>query len=216
MISLARRHILSRVSTLASSRLEVRAIFQHCIYGQDIGRQNWIRVTLIKLLSLRAPANIVLQLLGVIITNNLNWEAHVSAIYAKASKRLHFLKLLKRSSMPTEDLLQYYKAIIRSVIDFASPVWQSSLTTDQRHQLELIQRRALRIISGSPDYELYCVLYDIDPISVRLDNLARSMFQRLCRPDDCLHNIIPARCQCDALTRLRNYHQFPDILCRTE
>ena len=61
MISLARRHILSRVSTLASSRLEVRVIFQHWICGPDIGRLNWIRVTLIKLLSSRAPANIVLQ-----------------------------------------------------------------------------------------------------------------------------------------------------------
>ena len=41
------------------------------------------------------------KLLGVIVTNNLNWDEHVAIIYAKANKRLHFLKLLKRSSLLT-------------------------------------------------------------------------------------------------------------------
>ena len=38
------------------------------------------------------------KLLGVIITDNLSWENHVNAVCAKADTRLHFLKLLKRSS----------------------------------------------------------------------------------------------------------------------
>jgi hypothetical protein len=32
------------------------------------------------------------------------------------------------------------------------------------------------LISGSSDYEVQCVLFDIEPIGVRLDNLARSIF----------------------------------------
>ena len=46
------------------------------------------------------------KLLGVIIANNLNWDEHVACIYAKANKRLHVLKLLKRSSVTVDDLLQ--------------------------------------------------------------------------------------------------------------
>ena len=83
------------------------------------------------------------KLLGVTLANDLTWEAHTSAVCSKASKRLHFLKLLKRSSMSSDDLLQFYKLVIRSVIEYACPAWQSSLTSEQRNQLESIQRRAL-------------------------------------------------------------------------
>jgi Domain of unknown function (DUF1891) len=109
------------------------------------------------------------KLLGIIIANNLNWDQHVASIYAKANKRLHFLKLLKRSSVTVDDLLQYYKSVIRPTIEYACPVWQSGLTIEQRDLLESIQRRALKLISDSLDYELYCALYNIEPISVRLD-----------------------------------------------
>ena len=70
------------------------------------------------------------KLLGVIITDNLSGENHVNVVYAKAGTRLHFLKLLKRSSVTFNDLLQYNKAIIRSVIEYACPVWQSGLTVE--------------------------------------------------------------------------------------
>ena len=55
-------------------------------------------------------------------------------------------------------------------------MWQSGLTAEQRNRLESIQRRVLYIISNSHDYELQCVLYDIEPISVRLDNVTRTFF----------------------------------------
>lgn len=67
------------------------------------------------------------KLLGVIIRNNLNFDEHVACIYAKSNKRLHFLKLLKRSSVTADDLLLYYKSVIRPVIEYACPLWQSGL-----------------------------------------------------------------------------------------
>ena len=64
------------------------------------------------------------KLLGVTVMNNPSWEEHAYAICTKASKRLHFLKLLKRSSMSSNDLLLYYQSIIRPVLEYACPVWQ--------------------------------------------------------------------------------------------
>jgi hypothetical protein len=58
------------------------------------------------------------KLLGTIVTNNLNWNKHVSAICVKAGRRLHLLRLLKRSSVPYADLLQYYKSVIRPTIEY--------------------------------------------------------------------------------------------------
>ena len=83
------------------------------------------------------------KFLGVVITNNLQWEKHVIAICVKVNKRLQFLKLLKRSGVTTADFLQYHKSVIRPVVEYACPVWQSGLTVAQCDRLESLQRRVL-------------------------------------------------------------------------
>jgi hypothetical protein len=67
------------------------------------------------------------KLLGVTIANNLNWDEHITTICNKANKRLYYLKLLKRCLVSAEDLLHYYKSVIRPTIEYACPVWQSGL-----------------------------------------------------------------------------------------
>ena len=47
------------------------------------------------------------KLLGLIISDNLSWENHANAVCAKAGTHLHFLKLLKRSSVTFDDLLPW-------------------------------------------------------------------------------------------------------------
>ena len=88
------------------------------------------------------------KLLGVLLTSSLSWSEHITAVCTKASKRLYFLKLLKRSGMTSDDLLYYYYTVIRPVTEYACAVWHSSITSEQRHQLEAIQRRTVRIIFG--------------------------------------------------------------------
>jgi hypothetical protein len=155
------------------------------------------------------------KLLDVTITNDLSWNEHVSAICAKAGRRLHLLTPLKRSSVPCVDLFQYYKSVIRPAIEYAAPVWQSSLTLEQRRRLEDLQRRALRIISSSVDYELYCVLYNIEPVSVRLNELAKSFFHRICTPGDCVNRLIPNERPIELNLKLRQSNKLPCLLCRT-
>jgi hypothetical protein len=115
----------------------------------------------------------------------------VVQITVKAGRRLHFLKLLKRSSVACDGLLHYYKSIIRPVLEYACPlaIW---VTVEQRDRLESVQRRALHLISGSTDNEAQCVLLDIEPMCVSIDNLARSFFHRICDPADCLNYLLPS------------------------
>ena len=89
------------------------------------------------------------KLLGVTVNNKLTWNDNISSICSKAAKRLHFLKLLKRSGMPTDDLLYYYSAVIRPVLEYGCVIWHSSLTNEQTRHLDAIQRRAERIIGLS-------------------------------------------------------------------
>jgi len=104
------------------------------------------------------------------LSNDLRWSCYVREISAKANKRLHFLKLLKCSAMTTDDLLHFYKTVIRSVIEYACPMRQSSLTVELR-RLKAIQKRAIMIISGANDYAFYCSLYKLEQVITRLDTL---------------------------------------------
>ena len=99
----------------------------------------------------------VFNLLGLCIDQNLKWNSHTNATYAKASSRLFLLKQLKRSGVVTNDLLHFYMSVIRPVLEYACPVWHNSLTFEQSKRLEFIQKRALKIIYGGDiKYEAMC------------------------------------------------------------
>ena len=85
----------------------------------------------------------VFKLLGLCIDQNLKWNSHTNATYAKASSRLFLLKQLKRSGVVTNDLLHFYMSVIRPILEYACPVWHNSLTFEQNKRLEFIQKRAL-------------------------------------------------------------------------
>ena len=67
------------------------------------------------------------KLLGLTIANDLTWNDHVTVITKKASKRLYFLTQLKRAGVPKQDLAMFYVSCVRSVIDYAAPVFSNVL-----------------------------------------------------------------------------------------
>jgi len=80
------------------------------------------------------------------ISDDLRWNAHVDALCAKVASRLYFFKILKHSGLPQNDLLCFYKSVIRSVVEYGCVVWHHNLTTAQSVWLEALQKRALCII----------------------------------------------------------------------
>jgi len=57
------------------------------------------------------------KLLGLHVTDSLQWNEHVSSLYSRAAQRLHFLKQLKRASLSSDDLLFYYQSDVRPVTE---------------------------------------------------------------------------------------------------
>jgi len=90
----------------------------------------------------------VFKLLGVLLDVNLKWDSHVDAVCAKASIRLHFLEILKRCSLNSDDLLYFYTSVIRPILEYACPAWHNSLANEQSRQIVSVQKRALSIIFG--------------------------------------------------------------------
>ena len=121
------------------------------------------------------------KLLGVVISHTLSWDDHITAITAKAAKRMRFLKKLKRAGVSTEDLTYYYQAVIRPVLEYASPAWHSSLTKGQTKALEDVQRRAVQIISNNVPYEDACSLLKLCSLAERRLELSRTVYQQIAR-----------------------------------
>ena len=67
------------------------------------------------------------KLLRVTLSDNLSWNAHVNELVKKSSKMLYFLVQLKRARVPPSDLVFFYKACIRSAVDYAVPVFYNAL-----------------------------------------------------------------------------------------
>ena len=89
-----------------------------------------------------------LKLLGFWFGRRPNVSLHVEKLEKKFRSRLWALRHLKRSGLSQEDLLCVYLAVLRPILDFASPTYHSLLTKQQSQALEALQKRAVKIIFG--------------------------------------------------------------------
>ena len=65
------------------------------------------------------------KILGVFIHSDLRWNSHVDYIYKKARKRLYSLRILRRAGVDQASMLKVYTSSVRSLLEYAVPVWQS-------------------------------------------------------------------------------------------
>jgi hypothetical protein len=73
-------------------------------------------------------------------------------VCSKASKRLFALRMLKRNGVHPRDLRSVYCYFIQPVLEYACPVWHSSLPSFLSDQVEHLQRRATKVICPSLSY----------------------------------------------------------------
>ncbi len=66
---------------------------------------------------------------------DLKWGPHVDKIEAKVFKRFYFLTYLKKAGVEENQLLDYYRSVIRSVVDYACPAWSTGITKGQSESL---------------------------------------------------------------------------------
>ena len=86
------------------------------------------------------------KLLGLTISHQLKWNDYINDICSKASKYLNFLRILKRAGFEVGDLVKVYCCYIRPILEYAYPIWHSSIPEYSGEQVESIQKRALPIV----------------------------------------------------------------------
>ena len=95
-----------------------------------------------------------LKLVGLVLTSDLCWNAHVDYTVGRVNKILWQLTRFRRLGAPREKLITLYILKVRSVLMFGAVSFHSSLTQELSRKLELQQKKALAIILGS-QYKSY-------------------------------------------------------------
>ena len=131
------------------------------------------------------------------MSSDLKWMEHVDAITSKAASRLYFIKQLRRADVPTTDLLHFYTAVVRPVLEYACPAWPSGLTIAQSNMLESVQKRAIRIIYPDADYQASLIVAGIVTLRERRELLTAKFFKRQVLANlassSLLHSLLPDR-----------------------
>ena len=86
------------------------------------------------------------KVLGIWLSTYLDWQRNTDELCSKAYSRISMLTKLKYVGTPQQDLITIYILFIRSVVEYCSIVWHSSLTSDQKSDIERIQKVSLKVI----------------------------------------------------------------------
>ena len=81
------------------------------------------------------------------MSSSLDWSVQIHEVCLKANRKLSVLRSVKLLSRQTLDLL--YKITVRSVIDYALPVYFKTIKQTQISRLENVQYRAAKIVTGA-------------------------------------------------------------------
>jgi len=116
----------------------------------------------------------------------------------------------------SDDMLYFYIMVIRSVVEYACPVWHSSLTAAQTKALESLQRRAMRIIFQNSDYPMLLIRAELDTLESRRDYWTVRFFHRSVLPESsCPHYLLADKRDPSVADRLRHPRNFETLQSRT-
>jgi len=161
---------------------------------------------------------VTFKLLGVNVASDMKWNTHIEGISRKVASRLYFLKQLKRAGAGLNDMLNFYCSMIRPVLEYASPVWHSSLTVAQTKALEYLQKRAMNIMfSGGIDYTTCLIIAGVDTLATRREYLTKRFFRRRVLPETSyLHYLLPGKNDLAITNKLRYPKTFQLLTVKTE
>ena len=149
------------------------------------------------------------RLLGTIITDDLKWEENTAHIVKKANARMELLRRVASFDASVEDLKQIYFLFVRSQLEQSAVVWHSSLSEDNKSDLERVQKSALKIIlrENYKGYKQALVALGIESLSDRREKLCLK-FAKKCSKHEKTKQMFPLNEKYHGMkTRKEDYFQ---------
>ena len=147
------------------------------------------------------------KVLGITLSNNLSWNAHVDSIANKAGKRLYMLFQLKRAGVCQSDL-------VHPVVEYACPVWHSGLPRYLSDSIEMVQKRAVSCIYPGEPYNEILERTNLPTLAERRSKIRKEYFSKIKKDNHKLNHLLP-----DLRTvpyKMRTLHQYCVPKARTE
>ena len=125
--------------------------------------------------------------------------------------------MLKKYGAPAKDLLSFYCSVIRSVVEYGDILWHGGLTLLQSHDIERIQKRALRIIVPHLKYEEALTTFKLTSSKERREKHCVKLIKQMSGPSHKLNYLLPEKVR-DVRHRGTRYNgnNFYNFRCRTE
>ena len=155
------------------------------------------------------------KVLGLVIQNNLKWNNHIGSIVTKASKRLHILRVLRRSGVEISDLITIYTALIRSLLEYCCVAWHHALPSYLSQELEGIQKRALKIIVPALSYSEALQALNLRTLDERRNELCVKTLSKISRGGPLVKHL-PMTSQQSHPYQTRGATKYILPKCRTE
>ena len=113
----------------------------------------------------------------------------------KASRKHYFLVQLKRAQVPSDDLVAYCCACIRSSLDYACAVFHYPLPKYLQTELERVRKRAFFCIFPRVSYKDALSLAGIDCMKVHQEQITKQLFQLVVNnPSNKIYGLLPKKC----------------------
>ena len=131
------------------------------------------------------------KVLGVTISSDLCWNAHVDEIISKARKRVYMIYQLNRAGINQNDFIIMYVSVIRPVVEYAFSVWHTNLPKYLPDNIEIIQKRCLKTLCPGYQYENILQMVNLPTLHRRRDELCRAYFVQMKSSDHKLNALVP-------------------------
>jgi len=134
------------------------------------------------------------KLLGTIITNDIKWNENTANLIKKANARMQLLTNVATFTKNLEDLKSIYVLFIRNMLELNSNVWFSSLSVENKEDLERVQKTAFKIILRKQyiSYENAQNVLNLKSLEERRNQLALD-FAKKCTKNIKTKNMFPLK-----------------------
>lgn len=154
--------------------------------------------------------------LGVTITSDLKWGAHINNICQRANRTIGFLK--RNLNIANSEIKEKaYTALVRPTVEYACSVWDPHLQKD-KHKLEMTQRRSARYVTNryhnTSSVETMLQQLQWPTLEERRKNARLTLLYKIANEEVKINagdKLIPP----DRLSRHTNAHSFQIPSCKT-
>ena len=155
------------------------------------------------------------KLLGYWLTVNMKPDVHVSYILKIAYGRLWAISRLKTANVPNNDILHFFNVKIRSVLEYAAPVFTSMLTVENKIDIERTQKIALKVILNDEysTYDQACAVLNTLSLESRRKDLSLN-FALKCLKSEAHNHFFKQRTS--TYYQLRKIKAFEEPFCHSE